>query len=47
MKLNYVFQIFPSFQTTMEFEFQMSMVCHLGSIDLDPKGPVGHNKKSN
>jgi hypothetical protein len=23
------------------------MVCHLGSIDLGPKGHVGHNKKLN
>ncbi len=47
MKLKCGFQIFPSFQIAMEFEFQMWMVCHLGSIDLSPKGHVGHNKKPN
>jgi hypothetical protein len=39
MKLNYGFQNFPSFQTTMEFEFRVWMVCHIGLVDLDPKGP--------
>jgi hypothetical protein len=47
MKLSCGFQIFPTFQTAMEFEFQVWMMCHLGSIDLSPKGLVGHNKKSN
>jgi hypothetical protein len=39
MKLNCGLQIFPSFQIAMEFEFRMWMVCHIGSVDLDPKGP--------
>jgi len=41
---------FPKFsiiQIAMEFEFQVLMVCHLGSIDLGPKGHVGHIKKLN
>ncbi len=46
-KLNCGLQMFPSFQTTMEFEFRVWMMCHLGSVDLDPEGHVEHNKKMN
>jgi hypothetical protein len=47
MKQNFGLQIFPSFQITMEFEFWVWMVCHLGLIESGPKGHVGHNKKLN
>jgi hypothetical protein len=38
MKLNYGLQIFPSFQTAMEFEFRVWMMCHLASLDLNLEG---------
>jgi hypothetical protein len=47
LKLNCGFQIFPSFQIAIKFEFRVWMLCHFDLVDLDPKGPVGHNKKPN
>jgi hypothetical protein len=47
IKMSFGFQNFPSFQIVMEFEFWVWIVCQLGSINLGPKGHVGHNKKLN